>query len=179
MSTHDAGHSNRAKRRLVLRKIPGKASALPRVQPPAAGSAATEAAPPVPAVARQTTIQPPPTLTVPPAPPVQPMAPAPVDVAQARARIPSMHTSVPPVVASVVTPLGTVLDAPARRPASSSLKGVYMGTVLGLAIVGAVILGAQIAHRSSSPSSAAAPVMTETVAAPPPVAAAPAPREAD
>jgi hypothetical protein len=85
--------------------------------------------------------------------------------------MPSMHASVPPVVASVITPLGTVLDTPSLRPAHSSIKGVYVGTVLGLAIVGAVILGAQIAHRSSSTASAAAPMLTEAPAPPPPVAA--------
>jgi hypothetical protein len=164
MSTQGPGQAKQAQRRLVLRKIPGKAGRLPSVTP--APPKATS-----PAVARPA-IQPPPApVALRPVleivPDSVPAPPEPGEVVRPRAS--SVHSSAPPVVATVITPLGTVLDAPARkRRDGSPMRGVYVGTVLGLAIVGMFVTGARLAHRpgEAPPVAAAAAMQGAAVATP-------------
>jgi len=65
------------------------------------------------------------------------------------------YTSVAPVVATVITPLGTTLD-PLPQPRRSSLKGVIVGASLGLAIVASFVAGTRLAMRAQAPSPPAA-----------------------
>src|SRR5450755_1626644 len=129
MSTQDPSRSNQPARRLVLRKIPQPGGTVATPFP------APLPAPPesivLPRVARPVT---------PPAPPLP--APSPT-------RTESAYNSVPPVVATVITPLWTVLDPP-PAPRGASWKGVIGGTVLGLAVVGAFVVGARVAQAPAS-----------------------------
>jgi len=135
MSTHDPSRSNQPARRLVLRKIaqPEGTVATPLPAPPPPEAMVLPRA--VRTVSRST-----------------PPPPAPTQ---------SVYSSVAPVVATVITPLSTVLDSP--RPArGASWKGVIGGTVLGLAVVAAFVVGTRLAQAPPSHAAAAAP------AAPPP-----------
>jgi hypothetical protein len=90
-------------------------------------------------------------------------------VAEAPARPPATYSSMPPpVVATVITPLSTVLDAPARA-GSTSWRAVVGGTVIGLAVVAAFVVGARLGQ--APPSHDASPA----AAAPPPPAVRPLP----
>lgn len=179
MSTHDRGRDNPTARRLVLRKIarPEHASTegargLPALRPPAARPALVldeddqdepatiieatpvPAAPPLPRPSIERFAQ---ADVAPPLPPPRPVA--------------QSHTSVPPMVATVITPLPTVLDAPRSSRLSSSWKGVIGGTVLGLGIVTVFVVGARIAGSPARPAAAAAqqapaPVETAVTFAP-------------
>jgi len=73
---------------------------------------------------------------------------------------------VPPVVATVITPLGTALDLPSSG-ARSSYRGVFIGAALGLAIVGAFVGATRMALKASQPVAAAAvlPVVDAPMAA--------------
>jgi hypothetical protein len=102
-----------------------------------------------------------PELTTPPAPFESTPLPAPPPPASAaQSTRPPAHNSpsVPPVVATVITPLSTVLDAPRVGRGSSSLwKGIVGGAALGLAVVGVVVIGARAVQRGESHAGAAAP----------------------
>jgi hypothetical protein len=151
MSTHQPGRSFRQPaRRTVLRKIPqpGQLTSTPLPGPlPVRADAAVlyeELDPDAPT----------------PAPPRPP-------------NVQATYSSVAPVVATVITPLSTVLDDPhAAKPPRSSWRPVIGGTVLGLAIVGAFVVGARLAQTPPSPAASAAaspppPVVTSLPATPP------------
>ncbi|MGH7293811.1 MAG: hypothetical protein ACRELB_02705, partial [Polyangiaceae bacterium] len=65
-------------------------------------------------------------------------------------------------MATVITPLPTVLDAPGSAPLSGAWRGVIGGSVLGLVIVGAVVIGARLqwSHAAASTASPARVVDT-------------------
>jgi len=92
---------------------------------------------------------------------------------------PSAHNSAPPVVSTVATHLATYQDSLPDAPSGSSWRGVVMGTVLGLAIVGAFVAGARLAHRSTVPAGEAAPpaaaIAPPAATTVPPAQAAPSP----
>jgi len=174
MSNSDSG---RPGRRLVLRKI---------------GAPNT---PPLPAPRVTARVTPPPAPLPEPAPvarmvevefegtksPNNTAAPAPVlarresahearEVTPLPAPRPTQTTygSLPPVSATVITPLSTVLGAPGEESASSRWKGVVGGTVVGLALVSAFIIGARLSQSSirSSAAGQIAPATSPVVTAP-------------
>jgi hypothetical protein len=99
-----------------------------------------------------TTVEP-----LPPAPPPPPVPPA-------RA-IAQSHSSVPPMVATVITPISTVLDPPVGVRLAASWRGVLGGATLGLAIVTAFVVGAHLVHSSGSHPPAAAETAQPTTPA--------------
>jgi hypothetical protein len=146
-STYDSDRPGPAKRR-VLRKIDARAAIA--APPPAA--------PPQQEQVRARTRA-----------AIAPPAPAPPAASS------SAHTSVPPVVSTVVTPLATYQDGlPDLRP-SSSWRGVVVGATLGLAIVGLFVAGTRLAHRTAATASppAAAVDIPAPVPASAPLAAQP------
>ncbi len=173
-SNHDSGRAGQPGKRRVLRKIES-ASAKPGASAAAAG----------------VTMRPPPRLSQPepdeiPLPLQRPATPRPPAAAAiARPAEPlspastppgGTYTSVPPVVATVITPLGTTLDppAPTRR---STVRGVVVGACLGLTIVAAFVAGTRMALRAQAgtgPAAAAGmPAQTPPHAQPQTAAATP------
>jgi hypothetical protein len=86
------------------------------------------------------------------APPVAPFSSPPPPPAP-----PVAYESVAPVTATVITPpFNTTLAPLATAKPQGSLRGVLVGAVLGLAIVGAFVAGTRLALRNASTSPAAA-----------------------
>jgi hypothetical protein len=158
MSNHDPSRSRPTARRLVLRKIAQPAGRLPTGEPPPDAGGSVRTPLPVPLAEIDALVLPKAAKTVTPAPAVE-MADEPAVVSPApKPPVKATYSSMPPaVVATVLTPLETVLDAPGKSRAASSWKGVIGGTVLGLAIVGAFVLGARLSQSPPvSPAAAAA-----------------------
>jgi hypothetical protein len=153
MSTQDPGFKNPNGRRMVLRKIApgGLRETTPTPRPileltdaePELESDVEDAEEPVTVVEPIASPKPPPAYAAPaPPPPARPTT--------------QSHSSVPPMVATVVTPLSTVLDPPPRGGLglAASWKGVLGGASLGLVIVTAFVVGARLAHPSTAPAAA-------------------------
>ena len=136
-STHDAGHGDRPATRRVLRRVrPLDAAPIPLVRPSTRRLAGGDAGS---------------SPSSPGFPPPRPSAIAPFEAPPPER---TTHASVPPVVSSVVTELPPGLDAASRAAASRKWKGGLVGAVLGLALVGAFVIGARLAQSGATPASA-------------------------
>jgi hypothetical protein len=164
-SNRDSGRPGQPGKRRVLRKIE-PAGATGTMRPPPRLSEPDRDELPLP-LQRPATPRAPVTSAI--ARPSEPPSPAPGGT----------YTSVAPVVATVITPLGTTLDPPPPQR-RSSLKGIVVGATLGLAIVASFVAGTRLAMRAQAPTPPAAAAqaqpqpaspVTQPAAAPAPVAA--------
>jgi hypothetical protein len=147
-SNRDSGRPGQPGKRRVLRKIE-PAGATPTIRPPPRLSEPDAEEVPLPL---QRPATPRPLVSSAMARPSEPPSPPPGGT----------YTSVAPVVATVITPLGTTLDPP-PPPRRSTVKGIVVGAVLGLAIVTSFVAGTRMALRAQAvtPSAAAAPVQAQ------------------